>query len=166
MAWNVSPGFLTQARFLGDARALSSFPEKSWGEERARCSKPACGRPGRWRGGVGYFSREGSPGSSPRLKRRALAGVGCGERGGRHRDRPRQGNLRERTSLSTPAVPSGKCSPTRELRSRKRGTAGRDGSPGRRRGESAVAGSTFSQQQPQTYKVLLTAPLLRLPPPD
>ena len=111
MAWKVSPGFLTQARFLGDALALSSFPEKSWGEERARCSKPACGRPGRWRGGVGYFSRKGGPGSSPRLKRRGLAGVGCGERGGRRRDSPRAGKSWRKDSAVHPDRPFWKLQP-------------------------------------------------------
>lgn len=67
---------------------------------------------------------------------------------------------------STLTAPSGNCSLTRKLRSRTRGAVGREVVRETRRREGAVEVSTLSQEQLRTYKVLVTAPLLRLAFPD
>lgn len=77
-----------------------------------------------------------------------------------------QGNIGEGTQLSTLTAPSGNCSLTRKLRSCTRGAAGREVVRETSLREDAVEVSTLSQQQPRTYKMLDTAPLLRLPSPD
>ena len=121
---------------------------------------------------MGYFARKGSPGSSPGLKRRRLAagggGRGVGEGGwgrGELREEggagtaPGRGNLGEGTLLSIPQLASSRSLP------RGRGTMSRL-SGQKKAGGRAVGERTFSQQQPQTCKGLVTGPLLRLPPPD
>lgn len=79
---------------------------------------------------MGYFSRKGSPGSSYKLGSNGLrAGV---TKGGGTVTAPGQGNLGDGSLRPTPTVPSGNCSPARELRSRTR-AARREGGPGSRR---------------------------------
>lgn len=90
---------------------------------------------------------------------------GCAGREGNLGATPAKRNFGKGTQPSTPTVPPGSCSPARELSTRKGGAARRQGGPGSLWGRGVVEGRIFSPEWPGLYKVLVTVPLLRLPPP-
>lgn len=90
-----------------------------------------------------------------------------GAAGGR-RDSSRAAQSWRKGSTCHPDLSSWELEPNARaaaLPHKRGGEGGWSGKPacGQARGEVST---TLSLQQPQTYKVLVTAPLLRLPPPD
>lgn len=112
--WKVSPGLLTQARFLGDALALPSLLENSWGKREPAANGPGAG-PGDGELEWGVLLERGALAHLPARRGGGWRGVrGCAERGRRRGDSSRAGKPWRRDSALHPATGILTLPPARE----------------------------------------------------
>lgn len=111
--WKVSPGLLTQARFLGDELALPSLPENSWGKREPAANRPGAG-PGDGELEWGVLLERGALAHHPARRGGGWRGVGCAGRARRRGDSSRAGKPWRRDSALHPATGILTLPPARE----------------------------------------------------